>query len=186
MKKAEGWRIDAFELWCWRTLLKSLGSTEIKPVNPRGNQPWIFIGRTNAEAEAPIVWLPDAKSQLTGKDPDAGKDWGQEKRRRRQRMRWLYSVTNSMDMSLSKVWVIVKDRESLCAAFHGLTKNQTWLSNWTTTWASQVALVVENLLDSAGDRRDVGLIPGLGRSPGNGRGNPLLFSCLENSTDRGS
>ena len=137
IKKAEGWRIDAFELWCWRTLLKSLGSTEIKPVNPRGNQPWIFIGRTNAEAEAPIVWLPDAKSQLTGKDPDAGKDWGQEKRRRRQRMRWLYSVTNSMDMSLSKVWVIVKDRETWHAAFYGVTKSQTQLSDWTTQQQQQ-------------------------------------------------
>ena len=61
--------------WCWRRLLDS---KEIKPVNPKETQPWIFIGRTDAEAEAPVLWSPDAKSQLFGKDPDAGKDWGQE------------------------------------------------------------------------------------------------------------
>jgi len=64
-----------------KILESPLNSTEIKPVNPKGNQPWIFIGRTDAEAEAPILWLPDEKSQLIGKDPDAGKDWGQEEKR---------------------------------------------------------------------------------------------------------
>ena len=66
--------MDAFELWCWRRLLSPLDSKEVQPVNPRGNQPWIFIGRTEAEAETPILWPHDAKSQLTAKDPDAGKD----------------------------------------------------------------------------------------------------------------
>ena len=77
IKKAEQQRIDAFELWCWRTpgTLKSpLDSKEIKPVNPKGNQLRIFTGRTDVEAEAPILWPPDGKSQLIGKDPDAGKD----------------------------------------------------------------------------------------------------------------
>ena len=69
-------RIDAFELWCWRRLRSSFDCKEIKPANPKGNQPWIFIGRT--DAKGPIIWPPDVKSQLTGKDPDAGKDWGQE------------------------------------------------------------------------------------------------------------
>ena len=63
-----------------KTLKSPLDNKELKPVNPKGNQPWIFIGRTDAEAVAPILWPPDAKSRLTGKDPDAGKDWGQEKR----------------------------------------------------------------------------------------------------------
>ena len=80
IKKAEHWRIDAFELWCWKTLESPLDSKEIKSVNPKGNQPWIFIGRTDADAEAPILWLPDAKNGLIGKDPDAGKDWRQEEK----------------------------------------------------------------------------------------------------------
>ena len=69
-------RIDAFELWYWRRLLRIPWTC--KPVNPKGNQPWIFIGRTAAEAEAPVLWPPDAKSRLIRKDPDAGEDWGQE------------------------------------------------------------------------------------------------------------
>ena len=78
----EGWapRIDAFKLWCWRRLESSLDCKKIKSVNCKGNQPWIFIRRTDAEAETPILWPPDAKSQLIGKDPDAGKDCGQEEK----------------------------------------------------------------------------------------------------------
>ena len=80
IKKAEHQRIDAFEIWCWRRLENPLDSKEIKPVNPKGNQPWIFIGSTDAEAKAPILWPPDLRSWLTGKDPDAGKDWGQKEK----------------------------------------------------------------------------------------------------------
>ena len=80
IKKAEHRRTDAFEPWCWRTLASPLDCKEIKPVNPQGNQSWIFIGRTDAETEAPILWPPDANSQLIGKDPDAGEDRGQEKK----------------------------------------------------------------------------------------------------------
>ena len=79
INKAEHWRIDAFELWCWRRLLR-VPQTARKPVNPKGTQPWIFISRTETEDEAPILWQPDAKSRLIGKDPDAGKDWGQEEK----------------------------------------------------------------------------------------------------------
>ena len=83
IKKAEYWKIDAFELWCWRRLLESpLNNTEIKPVNPKENQPWIFIGRTDAEVEAPILWPPDAKGWIIGKCINAGKDWGQEEKGR--------------------------------------------------------------------------------------------------------
>ena len=79
-KKAEHWRADAFELWSWRRLLKenTLGSKEIKSVHPKGNQFWIFIGKTGAEAEALIFWPPDVKNWLIGKDPDAGEVWRQE------------------------------------------------------------------------------------------------------------
>ena len=78
--KGECRRIDAFELWCWRRLESPLDCEEIQPVHPKGNQSWIFIGRTNAEAATPILWPPDAKNWLTGKDPDAGEDWRQEEK----------------------------------------------------------------------------------------------------------
>ena len=77
IKKTEHKRIDAFESWCLKTLESPLGC-KIKPVNPKGNQLWIFIGRT--VAEAPILWPPDVKSRFTGKDPDAGKDWRQKEK----------------------------------------------------------------------------------------------------------
>ena len=80
IKKAERWWIDAFELWCWRRLESPLDCKEIQPVYPKGDQSWVFIGRTDAKAETPILWPPDAKSLLNGKDPDAGKDWGQEEK----------------------------------------------------------------------------------------------------------
>ena len=73
--------IDAFGLWCWRRLFKSpLDFRKIQPVHPKGNQFWMFIGMTDAEAETLIFWSPDAKNQLIGKDPDAGKDWRQEEK----------------------------------------------------------------------------------------------------------
>ena len=89
-----------------KTLESSLDSKEIKPVSPKGNQPGIFIGRT--DAEAPILWPPDAKNQLIGKDPDAGKDWGQDKGATEDEL----TISDSMDMSLSKLKETVKDREA--------------------------------------------------------------------------
>ena len=80
IKKAEHWRIDAFELWCWGRLLSPLDCKEIQPVNNKGNQSWIFTGRTDAEAETLILWPPDGKNWLTGKDLDAGIDWRQEEK----------------------------------------------------------------------------------------------------------
>ena len=77
IKKTEHWRMDAFDLWCWRRLLRV---PWIKPFNPKGNQSWILIGRTDVEAETPILWPPDVNSWLIGKDPDAGKDWRQEEK----------------------------------------------------------------------------------------------------------
>ena len=78
--KAEHQRIDAFELWCWRRLLSPLDCKQIQPVNPKGNQSWTFIGRTDAEVEAPVLWPPDMKTWLIGNDPDAGKDWRKEEK----------------------------------------------------------------------------------------------------------
>ena len=101
IKKAECQRIDSFELWCW-IIENPLNYMESKPVNSKGNQPRIFTGRTDAEAETPVLWPPNAKNQLTGKDPDLGKIEG-KRRRGWQRMRWLDSITTSMDMNLSKL-----------------------------------------------------------------------------------
>ena len=129
IKKAECWRIDAFELWCWRRLLRALNCKEIKPVNPKGNQSWIFIGRTDAEAEAPILWPPNSKSWLIRKDPDLGKIEGR-RRRGWQRMRWLDGITDSMDMSLSKLQEMVKDREpGILQSMAAELDTTEWLNN---------------------------------------------------------
>ena len=123
---AEHRRIDAFELWCWRRFFSPLGCKNIKPFNPKGNQPWIFIGST--DAQAPILWPPDVKSRLIGKEVDAGKDWRQKEKGAAED-EWLDSHTDSMDMSLSKLQEIV-DNGAWRTTVHGVAKSQMWLSDW--------------------------------------------------------
>ena len=119
-----------------KTLESSLDCKEIKPVHPKGNHSWKFIVRTDADAEDPILWPPDAKSWLIWKDPDAGKDWRQEEKgtMEDEMVGWLI---NSMDMSLSKLWGMVMDRKAWCAVVHRVTKSQSQLSDWTITKWSQ-------------------------------------------------
>ena len=124
--------------WCfWTAVLeKSLESPldceELQPVHPKGNQSWIFIGRTDVEAETPILWPPDVKNWLIGKDPDAGKDWRWEEKGKTE--------DEMVHMSLSKLQEFVDDREAWRAAVHGVTKSQTWQGNWTELKPSKPCL----------------------------------------------
>ena len=135
------WELDCEESWAskdwcfWtvvleKTLESPMDCKEIQPVHPKGDQSWVSIGRTDAEAETPILWLPDGKSWLIWKDPDAGKDWGQEEKGRTEDeiVGWHHET---MDMGLGGLRDLVIDREAWCAVVHEAAKSQTWLSDWT-------------------------------------------------------
>ena len=143
------WELDHIESWVlenwwfWTVVLEEtlespLDCKEIKPVNPKGNKPWIFIGRTDTEAEGPILWPSYAKNWLIGKDPDPGKDWGQQEKGTAED-EMLDGITDSVDMSLSKLQELVMDREAWRASVHGVAKSRTRL-NWVKTMVLPVVM----------------------------------------------
>ena len=121
-----------------KTLESPLDCKEIKLVNPTGNQSWIFIGGTDAEAEAPILWLPDEKNRLTGKDPDAGEDWRQEEKG---------TTEDKMNMSLSKLWENGEGQESLacCSPWGWKESDMTATTQQQWTWQSIISALLYQL-----------------------------------------
>ena len=162
VKKADHRRIDAFGLWCWRRLLSPLDWKEIQPVCPKGDQSWVFVGRTDVETETPIFWPSHAKSWLIGKDPDAGKDWRQEEKRTTGWDRWIASPTRWTWVCIDfgslwwtgrpGVWWFMESQR----VWHDWVTELNW-TNWTRKWTKKHVFLVakENKYQGVDPPKDV-------------------------------
>ena len=133
----EGW---APKNWCFRTMVleKTLESPlDYKEINPKGNQSWIFLGRTDVEAETSIIWPPEAWSQFIRKDPDVGKDWRQEEKGTTEDK--MVGLSLTQQTCLRKIQDMVKDTDAWCVAVHSVAKSKTWLSYWITNYETSTS-----------------------------------------------
>ena len=183
IKKAECQRIDVFELWCWRSLLRILWTARrsnqsiLKEINPEYSLEELML-KLKLQYFGYLMQRTDSLEKTLMLRKIEGM-----MRRGWQRMIWLDGIINLMDMNLRKLQELVMDREAWHATVQGVAKSWTWLSNWTK-WLNRASLYGSAVEESACNTGDMGLIPGSGRSLGEGDGNPLEYSCLENCMDR--
>ena len=180
----ESWAPNNWYFWTMvleKTLESPTDCKEIQPVHSKGDQSWVFIGRTDAKAETPILWPPHAKSWLIGKDPDAGRGWGQEEKEMTEdEMAGWHHRFNGHEFGWTPGVGDGQGGLACCNSWGCKESDMTKQLNWTElNWTDG-----SDGKESAFNVGDLGSIPGFGRSPGGGHGNPPLYSCLEHSIGR--
>ena len=179
--------------WCFwtvvleKTLESPLDCKEIQPVHPKGDQSWVFNGRTDVEAETPMLWPPDAKSWLIGKDPGAGKDWRQEEKGTTEdKMVGWHHLLNGRRFGWTPGTGDGQGGLACCDSWGPKEPDTTERLNWTELAEFEASLVAQSVKNLPAMQEGQGSIPGSRRSPGEGNGNPLQYSCLEKFHGQGS